>query len=921
MRAALLLLAGLCCCERESADAAPLVEASAVDSHAIPPPRIELAGCQHVVDTTCHLPADQSTRLQLWIDVHARTRLRVEVDGEQVELEPSAIDGGQRLVISIPAQAERLEITGVDPSWTRGFSLELVRDPVPIAVVAAQRKIDADDFEGARAELEAGLASLDGVERLAALQLLRKVLGEWDSEALTRTEQAAELAEQLGRTRDFADAAAQAAYIHLTVRGDLLAAREWTRRLEAKAAESDEARVLAHYYRGVLESRSGDLTSSLRSLDEAHRGARRLGMIDYWVAASQLLGQGFAELGRGPEALAIIEDTLVLARSPEVSCHERALVLGNVAWAHMLLDQAGLDHDPPAPLLEEQLAMVDERGSCPDEVTATYARVNLALAALADDEPEEAWQVLGQLLAHELPDYLEPWVDEIAAQVGWSTGRWQLVPPVVAQPDPGGEPGLRFSAVVRHARMLERLGLREAAIEGFMAAEAILEATLETVGVEVGRELFLAGRLASAQGLVDLLVGEGRVEDALCRARLARGRALRSLDRVARIAALSDAELTRHEQLLFAYLGLRDRIEAERRDDWSFSAAEREQREGRRGEQLLEAEALLDEALRLVGRGRERAPTHAGGHVAGSCESLPSLAEGEVMLMQFPSATGSWIFIADHTGVSVSAAPGPSRFEDWTSAALSHASERIAAATRIRVLPTGAGWSIPFHALPFAEGVLLDVAPVVYSLDLADRRAPQREWSSSAALVIADPSEDLPYARREAELVSQALSERGFLVERREGAEATRAALAERLGSVALLHYAGHGLHTGAGGWQAALLLHEGEKLGVSDILALPRVPEGVVLTGCDTATAIIDTLDGGMNLGRAFVLAGARWVVAAEGKVDDALAQRIGEALYRRELAAPAAFDGSQALREVQLEMRRDQPTGDWHAFRVLVP
>jgi tetratricopeptide (TPR) repeat protein len=911
MLAALLVLTSASGCEHRGEPQTEVTPRS--EPQVVPRPRIELAGCRDVQGTTCYLAEHERWELLVWIDLHARAPLQVAVDGERIDPEQLAVEGGQRLTIPLSPTAELLEIDGVDPIWTQRFTLQIERESIPAPVTNAYSKFEAGDVEGARMELEANLDSLAGHERLAALQLLRQILGGWHDEALSRTEEAAQLAMQLGRTRDFADAAVHAAFIHMHVRGDLVAAREWTLRLEAEADNSDEARVLAHLYRSMLESRSGDLTTSLRSLDEAYRGARRLGMTEDFLAASELLGPALAELGRGSEALAVMRETLAYARSPELSCRERARMLGNVAWAHVLLAQAGLEHDPPAPLLDEQLAMVAEHGSCPDPNTAAFARVNLALASLAEDEPEEAWEQLGELLVHERPAYLEPWLDEIMAQVGANTGRWELLPPEVVRPDPGGDPGLRFSAVVRHASMLERIGSREAAIAHYLEAETILEETLSAVGIQVGSELFLAGRLASARGLVDLLIAEGRVDEALCRARIARGRALRRLDRAARIAALSDADLARHEELLFTHLGLRDRIEADRREDWRFSVAEREQRESHRRAQLVEAELTLDAALRLIGGDPQQRSL--------DCASLPSLAQGELMIMQFPSATGSWIFIADSERVTVTATSSPSLADDWTHAAFREQHERIGAATQIRVLPTGLGWAVPFHALPFADGVLLDVAPVVYSLDLTGRRAPESEASANAnALVVADPSEDLPYARREAGSVDRALRDRGWTVERREGAEATRGALAEAMTRVELLHYAGHGVHAGNGGWEAALLLHEGDVLAISDILALPRVPAGVVLTGCDTATAATETVDGGMNLGRAFVLAGARWVIAADGRVEDTLAQTIGESLYQRD-AGPSVLDGPAALREVALDLRREQPDGNWYAFRVFVP
>jgi hypothetical protein len=453
-------------------------------------------------------------------------------------------------------------------------------------------------------------------------------------------------------------------------------------------------------------------------------------------------------------------------------------------------------------------------------------------------------------------------------------------------------------AIVRHARTLDARGLDDAAIDGYLEAEAVLEQTFASVGVDVGRELFLAGRRASAEGLVELLLRQGETEAGFCRARLARGRALRTIDRTARIAGLSLEQRARRDELLFGFLALQDTLAAERREDWRFSAPQRENRERRRAERAAEGKQMLDEALRLI-----------GGEGASTCEQLPELPDGEVMLLQFPRPDGGWwLFVADARGVDASA---------WAEGEALPFAERIAAARRIRVLPTGAGWALPFHALPFRSGVLLDVAPVVYSLDLPAREP--RSHAVGKAVVVANPSEDLPEAEREAAEVVRRLRAADWTVDDHAQTEANRAQLLDALADATLLHYAGHGTHAGVDGWDAALLLHDGDRLAVSDILALPRVPDAVVLSGCDTATVDLGTVAGGMNLGHAFVLAGANWVVAADAEVEDKLARAIGEALYADGVPKDG-FDGPEALRRAQLSARSEHP-GRWQAFRVVVP
>jgi hypothetical protein len=888
----------------------PSPQASTTPQPAIERPTVELVGCRHLEAGACFLRAGTDEALSLWLDLHVRAGVQVSVDGESVVAERVAVDGGQRLHVKVSERAEELAIVGVDPPWTEPYELRLVHEAVPAVVAEAEAQAQAE--EGSE-RLRAALPELDGSARLAALQSLRRLLAGVDrSAALARTEEAAELAGRLGRIRDLADCAAAAAGMAV-IAADLPAARRWTRTLEQVADELPEARVWSRYYGGVLAAQTGDLGGSVRALGEACRLAERLGMSRMLLSAREQLATVLAELGRDDEARVVAREILAQIAEPGVTCSDRARATGNVAWIHMLLAEAGHAHDPPRPLLEQQLAAVSEGGECPDPFHAAF--VNLALVALAEHEPEEAWAwITAQQLAG-VPSYLRAWVEEITTQVGLATGREALVPALVRRPDPGGaDPSLRWMALLRHARSLDALGLRAVAIDSYLAAEAVLEETFYTVGAGFGGELFLAGRRASAEELVELLVQGGAVEHAFCRARLARGRALRFVDRAARIAGLSPEQRARREELLFEFLTVQDALANERRDDWKYSAPEREHRERRREEQEAEAAKLLDEALRIVG----------GPKGPSRCEELSASPAGAITILQFPrpEGAGSWIFVADDEGVDVRPAPGasgPDGADAWGPEALAGFAERIAGARLIRVMPTGSGWRQPIHALPVVDGVLLDVAPVVYSLDLP-ARAPRADPAANA-VVVANPSDDLPYAREEAGEVVRRLSEAGWTVADHVEHQATRARLTEALGEAALLHYAGHGTHEGVDGWGAALLLHDGDRLTVADILALPRVPDAVVLSGCDTATVDETTIAGGMNLGRAFVLAGASWVIAADDRVDDELARAIGGALY--ELAEPLAgtghFDGPEALRRAQLRLRREYPDR-WQAFRVIV-
>jgi cellulose synthase operon protein C len=203
--------------------------------------------------------------------------------------------------------------------------------------------------------------------------------------------------------------------------------------------------------------------------------------------------------------------------------------------------------------------------------------------------------------------------------------------------------------------------------------------------------------------------------------------------------------------------------------------------------------------------------------------------------------------------------------------------------------------------------------PIAYCLDLAPRPA-SAEPSSRRVLVVADPTGDLAAASREADEVERRLTADGWTASALRGPTATRAAVIAGLADVTLFHYAGHGSR-GAEAWDAALRLADDTDLRSGDILILPRVPARVVLAGCHTGRRDALSLAGGMNLGRAFVLAGAEAVLVADAEVDDRATRRLSEALY-----ADPTIDLATALRRAQLRLR-DEGVPDWATFRVLVP
>ncbi len=882
-------------------------EPPSVDDGAAPPvdlrsPTVLVAGCRHrPTEDRCHLLAGKRARLRLWVDVDAQASVEVRFDEQgPAKIERVVVEGGQRLKLFVPAAAARVQVRGIEPQWRDPFTLEIVREHEP-EVIAEARKRAAQGPQGTRAaikRLDSALAHLEGLERLAALKLRYKLESPTN---LYYAQQAAQLAAQLGRNRDFVESAGAALYGSLIDKGDLVASRRWVQRLDDATQGADpELRVPSQYYRALLDGRTGDLGTAVQAMAAVRRDAARLGMMDYWVSAAQVHASLLAEIGRGRQSLRSARDTLRLARRLKMPCVRWQQTLGNVGWIHLLLAQAGLDHDPPRALLREQLALVEPDGRCPDPQARTWSRIQLALVALADTEPEEAWAWLEHGQLSPLPGWLEPWFDEIRARVGLETGRFALLPAVMQSEPPPLEAALRWNRLVRQAQTLARLGLGEPALDTYLAAEQELDASSASLSVHSGVDLFLGGRQASARGLVDLLIRLGRPAEALCRARLAYGRELRQVDQPARIAGLSPAQRRRRQALLDEFFTLRAQLEQERRADWEFALPERRHRQQQRRERERQADEHLAAAMRICDD-----PT------VDSCAELVAPGPGELLLLPFEDRAGTWLLMADDEATTAERTP-----RGALGAGLSRQAAKIERARRLHVLPSP-GASL--HDVPFGDGLLLDALPVAYSLDLPAR--PAASAAPAVAVVTADPSEDLPQARDEARAVARALTARGWSVEHHQKGAVDRQAMLEALGTASLFHYAGHGVHRGESGWESALLLGDGQTLGVSDILVLPRVPPQIILSGCETASVITQTRAGGMNLGRAFVLAGAQWVIATDGEVDDATAREVGQALYDALAPEQVVFDGAAALRRVLLRVRERDPDGDWARFRAVVP
>jgi CHAT domain-containing protein len=167
---------------------------------------------------------------------------------------------------------------------------------------------------------------------------------------------------------------------------------------------------------------------------------------------------------------------------------------------------------------------------------------------------------------------------------------------------------------------------------------------------------------------------------------------------------------------------------------------------------------------------------------------------------------------------------------------------------------------------------------------------------------------ELGWARREVTSIAKLLAgESDTLV----GAEATEAAVRQRLTGRRVIHFATHGVvHNDP--TMASYLVMQGDddgdgKLTADEIDRLSLDADLVVLSACGTALGPISG-DGVQGFTRAFLSAGAGSVIATTWSVADRTSYQVMEGFYRKWIAGR---DKARALRESQLAMLRQLRKG----------
>lgn len=812
-----------------------------------------LGGCSAVLGPrapgevpTCEVAT--GARIQLWIGVPATAAVAIALDGRPLEPSAQARGGGAAFELDVAARTGVLSVRVADRSisaWriAPAASFEKVR--------AADAALGARKLDEAAAILDTIGAGASPEERLEALRRRATIAfsrGELARER-ERREQAVALASSLGRTSTEIDQTVAILY-GLRNQHALAQAVQLLPALDAHGMLYAEGAVRRDWVHGLFASELGDLGAALRSFQRALALADRIGDAVDRAAILAPLADVLQSLGRDGEVRVLVDAELQRAEHSASVC-TRVEALTSAGW---LLR----DSDPPrAQWLVDQAAALAVEGC---ERRVPIALVNQGWLLAAARRFRDARGVLDRLAALPRPRdaRVTTWVLRLEAEIflGEDPARAaQHAQHLAARAAALCSTELAYEAHLLAARALVLLDRPDQAATAFADAERALALWSRLVPLGEGRNTFFQRHDQLALTAIAFLVERAR-----------RG------EPGARVAL---ATTVRHSLARFVA---------------SLAGAGRERARAERGE------TARDRTSQQFERTLDRWPaslaaTERGTAVTGVCEVRDAAARGQPpALVEPPAHAALLVHPAPHallvvawrgSSIEIEEIPrGVHEPRDELSARIAKvAAPMLAGAPRVQLHIHRSLAALP---LDRSLGALLGV-PIAFAVDAPRRPAPACR-GDRRALLVSNPQHNLWAASDTARLVEADLTRRGLRVDRLDGAAATRAAIEAGLADpcTAVFHYDGHGA-AGYGGpagampdrTDDALVLAGGDLLTAADVLALPHVPDRVVLNGCTTAAPE------GLGLAQAFLLAGAAQVIASLDELTAADAASFTRALF----------------------------------------
>lgn len=872
---------------------------------------IGFSGCAGLrIGYECELTTNRM--LTFFVPVSSANSIDLQVDGHSIDPTAEPTPGGMRVTLKVSESARLVQVKSI-ANEAAPLSLNIVAaEDVPEPIQQAETARRKGELEAAAKLLEPFLspgpasAQRRAIQQKARIELATR--GHFE-EAAHFFRQAIMADRAAGRISDELEDTFALAYGLLLEKRSFGEVRELLDGINPLVVTYPEGATKAAYYQGLLALETGNLRAALAAFSTSALGAQRLGLDTYRSAVLEQEAEVLAVLGRHDEAAQRHAQARSAAGEGADVCR-KAQLASNAGWITLrAIASSGQGKDEAKRTLEEALSLTRE--GC--KAGLGNALVNMALLEVESGQANAA-------RAH---------LEEARNAGGWAeVGGWtQMLDAriLLAEKHPeqallifdglrsDGErlllPELVYEGAVGRAEVLAAQGKRIEAGKAF--AEAALSLTAWSRGVPVGegRGTFFSARQRGARAAVDFWLRDAERGDheaarqAVAAARQSLVGFVRAFQWVDRVEGLSPEARKRWDDAVRVYQQERATLEEK--------AAARGPGAGSLETERAALRSALDRALAELGAMDESSlPSPSG---------LPEQDEAFFVMHSVLDSQAAFFMHAGGAvdvhrfGASPANAPPNQNAESW----LTPFQSSLDKVHRVRfILPADVARA-DWHALSLKKAPLIDHAEVEYSLDIGAR--PLIMNRGKQALVVADPTEDLPGARASTASVVSALQSRGLQVKTLVGEAATHEAVRDALAdeNVRFFHYAGHASFEGPDGLEASLRLAKRGRFSVADIMALERVPAVVVLAGCDTARIATDASAGyGLGLAQAFVVKGAQAVVAAPRPLGDAFAQEATRQLY----AHPIERDPRTAFRSTLQALRLAAPNGEWASLRLLV-
>ncbi|MFZ0118736.1 MAG: CHAT domain-containing protein [Pseudonocardiaceae bacterium] len=230
--------------------------------------------------------------------------------------------------------------------------------------------------------------------------------------------------------------------------------------------------------------------------------------------------------------------------------------------------------------------------------------------------------------------------------------------------------------------------------------------------------------------------------------------------------------------------------------------------------------------------------------------------------------------------------------------------------------PSGVLTNVPLHALVIDGATLLDRNPVAYlpSMSMARTLRRRRLGVGAGAVVLGNPTGDLPYAHDEARTIGTRLGTSPLL-----GSGATVDAVLAAMPSASIFHAACHAHFDAADPLESGLMLAGGSLTARTILRQDWRALRLAVLSACETGVGRPSRVDETLGLTWAMLFVGAPALIMSLWRVPDASSATVMIDFYDGVLAGvPAA----EALRAAMLASRARpgwERLDKWAAFCLL--